>query len=451
MNRAFTQLFYINLSLSGILFVTFVTSPGLSAKRPSRKVTHRKVAQAKSTTPPAVPFQPIDALKDPKNRIAHEFAVPQKMEERTAFWFDVYTRYSKEEHILHHVLYPWIIFKVVDTRPIEDSNAHRWVKYHKARRLVQYEKHRVRRILRHLAKRKSYINLKPEEQELFDRVASIPGPRRKIFREAAANLRDQLGQKDYFLSGLESSAKYLPLMEKAFIDRGLPAELTRLPFVESSFNVTAESKVGASGIWQIMPTTGKSYLLVNQHIDERNSPLKASLAAVQIFNTNFRSLKSWPLAVTAYNHGAAGVRRALRIARTDNLPDLIDRYHGGSFKFASANFYSCFLAALHAEKYHAEIFNRREPIEKIPLDHQIVSLQKSIRVRQLLKNTGMSLNQLLEYNLDLRNAAKVNARLPRGYRLILPPAASENLEKTGSKASRMFKEAALILTTSTSG
>jgi membrane-bound lytic murein transglycosylase D len=385
------------------------------------------------------------SLLDPDDRIHDEFKVPKKMHQRTAFWFDIYTRYGAEEHIIHHTLYPWIIYRVVDTRPIFEGSAHRWTKYHHAKRVVRAQTREIAQALRRLAKRKSYNRLSPVEQEVVTALSQIPGSRKKVYKEAAANLRTQLGQKDYFIDGLRKSARYLPVIENEFAARGLPTELTRLPFVESSFNVEAESKVGASGIWQIMPRTGKSYLLVTDHIDERNSPLKASLAATQIFLTNYKLLRDWPLAITAYNHGAGGIKKALRISHTTNLPDLIEKYHAGSFKFASSNFYACFLAALHAEKYHREIFNDL-PLLYVPnIDHHVVSINKPIRIRQLLQKTGLSISKLLEYNLDLRGAAQNNARLPKGYRLILPAEAQKNLEREDIKRSNYFKEAAVTL------
>lgn len=399
---------------------------------------------SKSLTPPPS-FERTSALADPSDRISREFSVPKQLKRRTAFWFDIYTYYGGEQHVIHHTLYPWVIYKVVDTRPISNSNLHKWTKYHKAQRLVKSERREIQQALKRLSRRKSYKNLKPLERQLFTALRQVHGSRKKVFSEAAQNVRVQLGQKDFFLSGLSSSANYLPIIESVFLDKGLPTELARLPFVESSFNIHAESKVGASGIWQIMPATGKSFLLVTDHIDERNSPLKASLAAAEIFHRNYKSLKSWPLAITAYNHGVSGVKKSLKMARANNLPDLIDRYHDGAFRFASANFYTSFLAALHAEKYHAEIFEGLRELERAPLEHQVVALKKPLRFKKLLTATGLDAQTLLEYNLDLKNAARNNAFLPSGFRLILPPQSHPSLKFEAVKRSSLLKEAQLQL------
>ena len=96
-------------------------------------------------------------------------------------------------------------------------------------------------------------------------------------------LRSQLGQKDRFLEGYIASGRYLPTMEKIFAAEGLPWELTRLPFVESSFNLAARSKVGASGIWQFMRSTGRLYLKIRGELDERNDPIRATEAVIDLW------------------------------------------------------------------------------------------------------------------------------------------------------------------------
>src|ERR1700710_2447178 len=97
-------------------------------------------------------------------------------------------------------------------------------------------------------------------------------------------------------------------MEEEFRRLGLPTELTRLPFVESSFNVNARSRVGASGVWQFMRRTAKPYMKVNKDVDERNDPIKSTLASSRVLKQNYMMLDSWPLALTGYNHGPYGVR-----------------------------------------------------------------------------------------------------------------------------------------------
>jgi membrane-bound lytic murein transglycosylase D len=215
-------------------------------------------------------------------------------------------------------------------------------------------------------------------------------------------------------------------MEEIFAGENLPLGLVRLPLVESSFNVKAESKVGASGIWQIMPKTGQAYMIVNDHIDERNSPLKATKLAAKLLKQYHKALGSWPLAITAYNHGIGNIRKSMRGAKSDNLEDIIERYHQGAFKFASSNFFTCFLAALYAERYHDRLF---QELEKQPLlARESVSLPNRMSLKRISQLTGLDTPTLVAYNLDLRSKKTTNKVLPRGYVLHLPPGHREKIQ-----------------------
>jgi membrane-bound lytic murein transglycosylase D len=374
------------------------------------------------------PFQRLDALKDPLDRVDAQFSIPDSLFKRTQFWFDVYTRYDSNVHIIHHMRYPWIVFKVIDTREmVAKGKGPLWLRRERAQKHVAQEKAQIIHILRRLSKINSFAHLSPSEQALFDAINELPGNRSSAFRFAAQNVRSQLGQMDFFVSGLRWSQRYIPYMEEIFSAQGLPADLTRLPFVESSFNVKAQSKVGASGIWQIMPRTGKAYLNVSSDIDERNSPLKATLAAARILRSYFHALKSWPLAVTGYNHGIGGVLKARRKVQSSDLATIIRKYHGGSFKFASSNFYTCFLAALYAEKYHNEIFPFA--VKDDLLEREVIKIESPLRLKRLASLTGLDVDVIIELNLDLRNSSSSNPLLPRGFDLHLPPGFGSQLKR----------------------
>src|SRR5690606_17165036 len=121
-------------------------------------------------------------------------------------------------------------------------------------------------------------------------------------------LRFQLGQSDIFKEGIVRSGQYLRQMEEIFREQGMPVELTRLPFVESSFNLKACSRVGACGIWQFMRSTAKAYMRpMNAYVDERRDPLISTRAAARKLRKNYEMLEDWPLAVTGYNHGPYGI------------------------------------------------------------------------------------------------------------------------------------------------
>lgn len=361
-------------------------------------------------------------LRDAGSRMTPEFLIPESLKERTSFWFDIYTRYGEAHHVIHHERYPWIIFRVVDTSDIlASSKGPRWLHIERSEKMARRQAKEIRAALVRLSKRNSYENLPALEQDLFERLAKLPGPRKSVIRLAALSVRTQLGQRDFFARGLSNSSRYLPAMEEQFRRLGLPTELTRLPFVESSFNENARSKVGASGIWQIMPSTGRAYMTVNENIDERNSPLKATVAASRLLRSYYRAVGSWPLALTSYNNGIGNTLKAIRAAGSRDLSVIISRYHTGDFRFASSNFFSCFLAALYAEKYSSQVFLNlpREPL----LEETIVKIKAPIKFRALAAKVGLAHSELLRYNLDLRGAIKANGSIPRGFQLHLPPGA----------------------------
>lgn len=371
-----------------------------------------------SDRPKPLDFEFGRIATDPANLIADEFNVPPELQQRVGFWFDIYTKYGSNHHVIHHVDYPWIIYKVVDTSEIMAGKGARWYRQKKGLTLVSREQRQIVRALKKLASRSQGTKLSDQENSIYKLLEQLPGPRKKVFKSASVNIRSQLGQRDFFVSGLEVSGRYLPHMESVFKNKSIPTELTRLPFVESSFNQNAVSKVGASGIWQIMPTTARGLLVVNRHIDERNCPLKSTIAAAHIFRRNFALLGDWQLAITAYNHGAYGIKKAVRSAETHSLAKLIENYHSKSFGFASQNFFTGFLAALYAEKYKKDIFGILP--ESLPIEYDYMVLKKTMKVKEISRISQLNRDELSENNPDLKYAIKTNAAIPAGFKVRIP-------------------------------
>ncbi len=374
-------------------------------------------------------FDRDHVLDDVENRIDRQFEVTTTLRERVGFWFDVYTKYDQNHRIIHHQRYPWIVYKVVDVSDIINASAPRvrWLRNVKADKFVKSETLKVRTVLSKLAKGVAPSKLTAEEKPVAEALQRLNKNLKKAAREALADLRVQTGQRNFFVEGLQVSPRYLSSMEKIFRAKKLPIELTRLPFVESSFNKKAVSKVGASGIWQFMGDTGRKFLIVNGKIDERRSPFKASEAAAMLLKENHMILgHSWPLAVTAWNHGPAGVRKACKAAGSKDLGTVVARYHSRTFDFASSNFYSEFLGALYAERYHDLIFGKLD--RDAEFQPTIVRVQKSVRLSDVVRSSGLSMDEFLLMNPDLAEVAKSNSYLPVGFRLHLPDRARVGVE-----------------------
>src|SRR5690606_910794 len=154
------------------------------------------------------------------------------------------------------------------------------------------------------------------------------------------------GQKNFIKSGIVESLPYQSFLFRLFADKKLPKELLAIPFLESSFNPRAHSKVSAAGAWQFMPLISSYFLPKRTTIlDYRFNVGLSSLAAAKLLDENHRILKSWDLAVTAYNSGTKHLLKTKReLKRPDvTLEDVIKHSDSKHFGFASKNFYSEFL------------------------------------------------------------------------------------------------------------
>ena len=145
--------------------------------------------------------------------------------------------------------------------------------------------------------------------------------------------RSQSGLRDTYINAIKRAQPYMAHMEDIFTQHRVPRELVRMTFVESMFNYKARSKVGAAGVWQFMPRTAREFLHLNNLVDERISPLKATRAAAKLLRRNYRYLGTWPLAVTAYNQGASSIKRATRKLKTNDLNVIIAKYRAKTFRF----------------------------------------------------------------------------------------------------------------------
>lgn len=370
-------------------------------------------------------------LSDYQNRVSEDFAVPELIFNQTKFWFKVYTEFDSNKKIIHDSLHPHIIYDIVDVSDIMALPARAsWLNVVKAQKAVSKRVAEIRVKLRKMAK-KTEKNMDAEELGWLARFKEIQGSQSKIILRASQNLRIQTGQKDFFAKGLLVSGRYLTGIEDIFRQQNLPLELARLPFVESSFVIGATSKVGAAGIWQFMPGIGRKFMIVNDQFDERRNPWKASVAAAKLLKENHMILhRNWGLALTAYNHGPGGVRTAMKKIGTRDISKIVRNYRSRSFDFASANFYTCFLAAMHAEMYRDTLWT--DHIPESPLNYTVTQLKKSFKPAELAKSFGFSNEEILLYNPELDRSFKRNSTIPKGYKLFLPTVAKLAAVENGS-------------------
>ncbi|NNL09054.1 MAG: lytic transglycosylase domain-containing protein, partial [Croceitalea sp.] len=112
---------------------------------------------------------------------------------------------------------------------------------------------------------------------------------------------------------LTASQFYFPLFEQELDNYNVPLEMKYLAIVESALNPRARSRVGATGIWQFMYSTGKMYDLdVSSYVDERSDPIASTKAAAKYLAKLHDIFNDWDLALAAYNSGPGNVNKAIR-------------------------------------------------------------------------------------------------------------------------------------------
>lgn len=352
------------------------------------------------------------------------FPRPAGLRPQIDFWKRIFAEVSENQAVVHDDVHLDRVYATVDLPPLpEDGLGEGEIR--KARRAkLEREVARIRDALETLHRLgPKHASLGEREREIATLLENDRGPRK--YREAAARIRTQTGLRERFRRGLEISRRYLPHLEKIFRDHGLPTELTRLPLVESTFNVKAYSKVGAAGIWQFMPSSAKMYgLAIDEAVDERRDPLIAAGGAARHLRTDYEILGSWPLAVTAYNHGRGGMARAMRELGTDDIVTIVRRYRGRTFGFASRNFYAEFVAALEVDGDRETLFPglREEPV--LRFDEAL--LDSYVPFRTLVRMCDCSPEELRTLNLSLLSeVTDGKLHVPRGTRLRLPVGKAE--------------------------
>ena len=351
------------------------------------------------------------------------FAVPENLRENWQFWVDIYSKHSTNQGVLHDSVHPHLVYEVIDFSKEDDQlkDAQRTAQ---RKKFINSRKEDIKKTILSLEKLdpKQRNKWSLEQKKFWDLFERIEDPKKYKTAATDGRMRFQLGQKDRFFYGIFYSGRYLEEMESTFKKANLPLQLTRLPFVESSFNLSARSRVGASGIWQFMPRTGRQYMTVTAFVDERNDPITSTKAAAKMLKHNFKKLKDWPAAVTAYNFGLYGMRRLFKKHGTSDLLKIIEsKKRSRRFGFASSNFYFSFLAAVFVEQNASKYFmrsNDQAPAWAKKLDYETVQVTSPIPFAYLVSSfdDNKSLTNLYNSHLST-NIKKGYWNIPKGTNL----------------------------------
>lgn len=337
-----------------------------------------------------------------------ELPKPAALEPQVEFWKRIYSEVGTNGGLIHDSRHLDVVYEKIEFDGERITAA--------GEKLIAQKKAYYAEILKTLAEG-NRSDLSPSQKAVLELWPD--GVSNQTLRDAAENVRFQLGQANKFRDGLIRSGAWQPFIEKTFRDKGLPVELTALPHVESSFNPYAYSSVGAAGMWQFMQSTGKRYLKIDYTVDERMDPFKATEAAAKLLTYNYEITGAWPLAITAYNHGAGGMQRAKRELGTDDIAVIVQKYESKSFGFASRNFYTELLAAWEVSSNHEKYFGKLTRHQ--PVEYESVVLDHYYPAAQIANVLGMDLDTLREHNLALRIPVwKGEKHIPQNYQLWVP-------------------------------
>jgi membrane-bound lytic murein transglycosylase D len=324
-----------------------------------------------------------------------EFPVPDNIRPAIDFWIKVYTEVDTESGYLHDARDLSVIYEALPRNS----------------RRIDARRQEIIADLKVLASGKR-SGLSDAQEYLLglwgDNVSN------ERLTEAADGIRWQLGQSDRYKEGLIRSGAYRNHIESVARAKGLPVELGALPHVESSFHPGAFSSAAASGMWQFMRETAQRFMRVDTIVDERLDPYRATYAAMDMLEADYRVLGSWPLALTAYNHGVNGIARAVRETGSNDIGRIIAEYRGSRFGFASRNFYPQFIAALEVER-NAEKYFGPIALDRYPdfAEHEMTAFVEASVIADTL---GVDMGDLKRSNPAL--LAQVwtgNKRIPKGY------------------------------------
>jgi membrane-bound lytic murein transglycosylase D len=349
----------------------------------------------------------IDKPESGHRSLTGTFPVPDEIEDNVAFWRKVYGEWGRGRVAIHDDEHMGVIYEVLDlpgpTHAGYTPEQNQLVK----ERMAHYQG----RLDRLEAEVRAGQSPSGEEKALYTKLVDAGGER--AIYGASDRVRAQRGLRERFRRGLEISQRYDAKFRKIFRSKGLPEDLAYLPHVESSFQNHARSSAGAAGMWQFTRGTGKEYLTINNDVDERLDPVAAADGAARYLSDAYRKLGSWPLAVTSYNHGQGGMKRAKAIYG-DDIGTIVRSYKGPYFKFASRNYYAEFIAARQIASNPSRFFPEGVAYEA-PMSEDRLELHHNIPTDRVASNYGVSTDRLEDSGPHWKGSAREGrADLPSG-------------------------------------
>ena len=264
-------------------------------------------------------------------------------------------------------------------------------------------------------------NINPEytKEEFMERLKRLPTaiemPWNEVVQKFIDRYSGRLRRSVAVMLGTQNF--FMPIFEQALETYGLPLELKYLPVIESALNPKAVSRVGATGLWQFMLTTGKQYgLEVNSLVDERRDPIKSSYAAARYLRDLYKIFRDWHLVIAAYNCGPENINKAVHRAGGEKDYWQIYPY----LPAETRGYVPAFIAANYIMNYYCE-HNICPLLTDLPAKTDTVIVNRDIHFEQIAEVIGIDINQLAELNPQYRrqiingNNKPMAVRLPMNY------------------------------------
>lgn len=365
-----------------------------------------------------------------ENQPVNDFSTPEALQDIVTFWTYIFGIYDKNYLVFYNSDNVGIVYSVLDFSDIGNMD-NSLVGTFKAQ-MVSEETAKIRTMLKNvaaqLAQNKSDLSQLSEDEA---RIAKLLLAETEYLDIGEKNLLDKLTYRYGFAHRIEKalkvSGRYMDEMQRIFTERGLPTELTVIPFVESAFNLEAHSHAGAAGIWQFIEATGKRYLRIDEYVDERFDPILAAYAAATHLSHEYKLLNSWALTVNAYNTGPGRMLQAIKQLGTTDIGIIVKKFKGSGYGFDSRNYFPEILAALNVYKNKEFYFG--PDFKTLPKqEFEYLATPAPMNVKQLTRLAGISMHDFSEMNIALKSEVlNGDKTLPTGYLLKIPPQSKQNV------------------------
>ena len=273
------------------------------------------------------------------------------------------------------------------------------------------------------------VNPEYSKEDYVDRLYRMPCVMEMAYNDVVQKFIDRYSGRlrrsiSYMLG---ASNFYMPIFEEALEMYQLPLELKYLPIIESALNPKAVSRVGAAGLWQFMPGTGKQYgLKLNSLVDERRDPVLSSQAAARYLRDLYKIFGDWNLVIAAYNCGPENINKAIRRANNvtslkglDGEPVSVVKDYWHIYPYLpreTRGYVPAFIAANYIMTYYS-LHNICPMTTRLPAKSDTVIVSRNVHLEQVAEVVGLNIDLLRSLNPMYRRDVVPGATEPSPLRL----------------------------------